>query len=639
MDTSCLNRRFADGVASPWRGAALVGVLLALALLLRVSPAPAEPGNAAEPVDEGPGVAAAGKVPEELAQWLDEQEISPQVALGKLLWERGEAELAEAYLAFEFERDTLLEIFRNATTAMPHRLIKVYKTGDAVALAEAFANERLLGERSDYHRLLNALRSWLFEGDGLGTVTTEEVVAYALDTFDAEPAWVEATLAADFPYNELPEETPEEVTGKLVEKEDGTRILYLWGSPYERGYAYGKLLGPEIFQLWRRFVLLVGAMRGGYNRVVEMQDLVFEFPEPYLDEMKGMFQGLLESVPEEQRTDSPLGRDFMLADLKAGQTLSDWRQFGCSSISMWGEYTEDGRVLTARNLDYMSSARVMADSHVLVVNAPIPAQEVNGVELAPRKGWVSMAFAGTLGAYTAMNEDGLNATIHDTHGHWDTTIGVLTRPHLIRDALETAEPEEVPGSFAEALRSRNGLVPGNVHLSWPREFGDNADGGFAAGLEFDGYSRLRGGVTVRTVAHNDEGASREKLVVTNHHCLRYRNPNVQREGERPLPEARPIPQDSERRFGSLAEAAGQAEPGSVTVDTLREWLQEVAHSGTFHSVVFEPDARRMHAMFAPPRGESAPYQEPVVVDVVELLERAEEYASAGAGVDENDGEE
>lgn len=582
---------------TPFVRSLCLAALLALAAALWCAPA-----VSADPKPETPNLSSA-------LQQIVDAGLSPQVALGRGLWNGSSADIASAYALFKFDAATAKKIFENAQAPNAGALAELAAAGNAEKLAAAL-DECAKKNCGSLRRALNALRFHLFY-DNPKLATSAQIVGWLAQRPNVKEAELVKTLASDFDYNALPE-APKSVSGKL-ETVGNARLLYVWGTPVERGYAYGKLLGPEIVKLFESYALPLAMLRG-YSRIAEMQDLIFAFDGDYLDELKGMLLGIKDAMPNGNLYHNALRRDLGLVDLKVGNTLSDWSEIGCSSVSVWGDLTKDGKVMTGRNLDYFAgAARSLHRSHLLLVNAPRPAYNAAGTV----HGWTSVTWLGAIGCYTGMNDEGVTAMMHNTPGGHSTTIGVIPRSLAQRRALESASAANMPASFVDALRAQQTLIPSNIHVSWPRGKGA-ADGIYAVGLETDGVKAKDNGVTVRAPENNGNGRNRNYLVVTNHMCLR---------------ETSVARGDSARRYATLADAAQAAGKGSVDVETLRGWLQQVGHSGSVHSVVFVPDDHAIYLMQPKATDKGGPWAEAVKVEIDGLFEQIIKLQKNGVAED------
>lgn len=85
---------------------------------------------------------------------------------------------------------------------------------------------------------------------------------------------------------------------------------------------------------------------------------------------------------------------------------------GCTSAAVWGDYSQDGRFLYARNLDFPGNG--FWDQHALLTRNK-PDQGIP---------YVSIGTAGNmLDAVTGINEEGLSVAIHQ---HLSTDVGIVT---------------------------------------------------------------------------------------------------------------------------------------------------------------------------------------------------------------------
>ena len=83
----------------------------------------------------------------------------------------------------------------------------------------------------------------------------------------------------------------ETVNGTISEIQ-GMRVLTLWGTNYEQGYAQGYLLGPEIIERLDRQFIDMNLVDIFVNVTLPNID-TFEIPDEYMDEIRGQFGGVL----------------------------------------------------------------------------------------------------------------------------------------------------------------------------------------------------------------------------------------------------------------------------------------------------------------------------------------------------------
>src|SRR5262245_35344561 len=90
-----------------------------------------------------------------------------------------------------------------------------------------------------------------------------------------------------------PPPAPGTLTGKLT-NHDGVRILYLWGTPYERGYAHGRLLAHEILDIADHYITSAFRLAGGrgFERLTRQSEALMTVAPPYEAELRGLLAGI-----------------------------------------------------------------------------------------------------------------------------------------------------------------------------------------------------------------------------------------------------------------------------------------------------------------------------------------------------------
>ena len=293
------------------------------------------------------------------------------------------------------------------------------------------------------------------------------------------------------------------------EVRDDHRVLTLWGTPEERGFAHGWLLAETIVRNLDQDLqhLLRGSRKAAYeNLVVKMLIPRFRFSDDEEAELKGMLRGIEERLPdEEQRTLSLLGRPLSLRDLKAANTVGDWMALGCSTFALDGRFTQDGMPAAGRNFDFTAFRMVLDDQHV-VVNAPSEG----------RRGWVGVSYPGCLAPITGMNDAGVFVSIHDV---WikPSRIMALRKnvPRLcaLRRLMTGLDADAALTTALEKLRRWPTLFGNNFMLVTPKA---DAAGHFAGVFEYDNRTGKQKGVHLRLLDHADADPA-PWLLCTNHH--------------------------------------------------------------------------------------------------------------------------
>jgi hypothetical protein len=198
---------------------------------------------------------------------------------------------------------------------------------------------------------------------------------------------------------------------------DGTKVLFVKGTPEEMGRQQGKLLRREVRSLVERVLYGVGVGssfakgRWFFDEIEEAQARQRPFVDGrYLREMDALAAaaGL---AKEEVR----LANFFP-------------ELFHCSGFAVFGEATEGGRIYHGRILDYMKGVGLEPNAVVTVVQ--------------PDQGhaWVNVGYAGFVGSVTAMNEK--QVAIGEMGGRGEGQWDGKPMAQLVREVMEQADTVE-----------------------------------------------------------------------------------------------------------------------------------------------------------------------------------------------------
>lgn len=395
--------------------------------------------------------------------------------------------------------------------------------------------------------------------------------------------WVLGAVLGALAFGAIPAaaQEPVQVTARHDRSARGTLggfpFLVLRGDATARGRAHGILAGREILRFLDQGLIPVidATSPGAWEAAFAGRTNLFVWPERYERELGAMLEGIRQALPDaEDRRLKRLGREIRLEDLKALNCLTDLVGGGCSSLSVWGPLTEDGRVLSARNMDYMAF--------------PIgPYQTLIALEPAEEgaKATLDLLAFGYLGAGTAMNAEGVWAAMHDEPGlAARPREGCVPRCLTLRTAVEKARAARAVEDMAGVLRESPVRVGNNIHVSFPLSASGSSR---PCVLEWDGHEK-DGGVSI----HPPEA---DYVVCTNHYRTRA---------------SRSGPKDSLSRLERLRKrieelrAAGR----KIGLSEARELLESVCRNGalvTHFSVVVWPDRRRMAFACSPSPGRSS----------------------------------
>ena len=167
---------------------------------------------------------------------------------------------------------------------------------------------------------------------------------------------------------------------------DGNREIPLCvvkGSPYEMGYAFGKLFQMEAKELVYT-MLMACRMESPKEFSNEALDNAWTTNAPFIsDRLKEEMKGLAE------------GSEIPLLDVQRVHMVPLISDYSCSSLALWGKATKTGDLYLTRNLDWSMEVRAH-DRAALVVYLPN--------EGTPH---LNISFAGYIGSNTGMSAAGI----------------------------------------------------------------------------------------------------------------------------------------------------------------------------------------------------------------------------------------
>ena len=194
---------------------------------------------------------------------------------------------------------------------------------------------------------------------------------------------------------------------------DGTRVLFLRGSPREMGRQHGTLLKKEIRNTVDHILYGVGVGssfekgRWFFGEIEEAQRRLTPFVDPrYFEEM----DALAEAAGLHRQ-------EVRLANLFP-------ELFHCSGFALFGRATERGRLYHGRILDYLRGVGLEQNAVVMVF------QPDNG------HAWVNVGYAGFVGTVTAMNAQ--HIAIGEMGGRGEGDWDGKPMAQLLREVMERA---------------------------------------------------------------------------------------------------------------------------------------------------------------------------------------------------------
>ena len=190
-------------------------------------------------------------------------------------------------------------------------------------------------------------------------------------------------------------------------------VMYLWGTPYEMGYAHGKLCAARVKSLCTGLSLGAALAMGiSPAKLDETWKQMAPFvPARYKEELRGLADGSGTSLDVIQRA----------------HAIPDLSEFHCTFFAAWGKATRNGHLEQIRALDYATAAGLQ-DAPALIVCKPTGGHAFINI------GWV-----GFIGCVSGMNDRHIAVSeIGDSFGPEHETLAGEPMPFVLRDVLENA---------------------------------------------------------------------------------------------------------------------------------------------------------------------------------------------------------
>lgn len=211
-----------------------------------------------------------------------------------------------------------------------------------------------------------------------------------------------------------------------IDEHEGLRVVHVWGTPSQRGFAHGKLLAKDIAAvLTAEFSARFSRMPGLLTQARAAVGRVVTYPDDVQAEIEGVFAGVVAAGVDRDMPE--LDREFDVTDLLVANALDVFGLLGCSGFTVWGEQVVGGGVLTGRNFDWPLTGDHLLDATVVVVQ-----------HLPDGRAVASVSWPGYVGSVTGISSDGVAAFLH-------VGTGKITR---------TPEPESWPTAVAAQLALR-----------------------------------------------------------------------------------------------------------------------------------------------------------------------------------------
>jgi isopenicillin-N N-acyltransferase-like protein len=224
---------------------------------------------------------------------------------------------------------------------------------------------------------------------------------------------------------------------KLGWTDDGkVRVLYVSGTPYERGYQHGKLLREEV----RDNLLTLHKKLLDKFRFEELLDESYErqrpfIPQEYIDEMHGLAHGArlplrvvhaIHALPEITEWGGKKKLKKVVKDMMEGVYGTS-----CSNVCATQDATADNKMYTVRILDWgLHKLSKLHEYPLITITVPEAGKGVPSANI----GWI-----GFLGAVSGMNAEKITLGEMGYGDPEGETMRGQPMPFVLRDVLTYAK--------------------------------------------------------------------------------------------------------------------------------------------------------------------------------------------------------
>lgn len=310
-----------------------------------------------------------------------------------------------------------------------------------------------------------------------------------------------------------------EVNG-VVTVVEGKKVLWVWGTHQERGYAHGYLLPTQVKAMFEDYIVghVCYGQPSAYNSLRSFYTAHYTVDAPYADEAQAMVDGVIASGVSPYC--ARLNRDIDATDLLVANAIVDLSQsvaglaptgLGCSSLSSWGESTQDdstlqGSLVFTRLMDWENYS-TLAQNHLMIVSLPSEEDE---------QPWISLTFPAFVGGLSAIAESGLMACLN-VGNRDEYAFGEPFQPILlsVRSGIERRDYDgdgvHTQNDVLAAIEGRNRSSGTIVHV-----VRDEAAASNPVIIECNNER----GIATRDVSFEDDIAG-ENLAATNHFRVLY----------------------------------------------------------------------------------------------------------------------
>jgi hypothetical protein len=227
-----------------------------------------------------------------------------------------------------------------------------------------------------------------------------------------------------------------QIKGEIYSDTANLTVYRVWGTHYERGYAYGYLANQKIMSVWNDFVVKNYSAYLPAVRALIGDPAHFTIGQNYVNEAKGILDGLGAAGAD---TTGLIYLDLLMVnfftDLSGFVPFKSFAFQNCSSLMDWGAATVgtglNGKTVISHHLDTDPVDSALVSNQVMVVHIPSEPGE---------QPWLLTGVAGQIVASQGVNKSGLCAFLNSVNGfNAQLSKGYEPMTITLRRALETID--------------------------------------------------------------------------------------------------------------------------------------------------------------------------------------------------------
>lgn len=189
-----------------------------------------------------------------------------------------------------------------------------------------------------------------------------------------------------------------QIKGEIVNDSNNLKIVKIWGTHQERGYAYGYLMGNDIGAIFNQYIKPQFGLYYPYARNMIIDGLHLEIDSIFKVEAQSVIEGMNAAGKNSSAIDYV---DLLVCNslLDLFRLLSTPTKVACSTLMSWGDATAgtdlSGKSVITRHLDWLTH-NALINNQVMCINIPDEVDE---------QPWVSVGFAGMLSVLSGFNQN------------------------------------------------------------------------------------------------------------------------------------------------------------------------------------------------------------------------------------------